>query len=530
MANNLKKLLVVVNFTTDADAQIKQLVTASADTYPDRIFFVQNSGEIVVKGHKYGASQELIDHVDTLEKGFTALAGISSSDATLKEAVITEDSLIGKYVAAHMSSVEAADTSIVVDSTSDAAGTHYTVKVDTPAIVDGDTILAENGKLKSNLRFDFIHEEVDGVQHPFLVLKTADQEINGATKKGSVIDKFDVNEFVVDGMLDKVEYDEKTNALIFTWNADGKKQSTSIDITDILKLEAVHSTDEKYITVTPNKNPHDTADAKGACYDVAAVVSTTDLTDVSTLAKGDDDNYKSGVDTAAELTVAQGKITDGLADARTVANKFIDVDKKTADMANDIISRLADLKKTLDDKDAEQDAAIAENATNIAANKDAIDLLNGTEDQAGSILDSLKKFRATLESDVIVKDADDLVTVKTAITNGALDADNSSVTVKTASLVTRVDQDVEYTVTGNHKPGGYKAVSLEVIAETDPSLVTSQDAWVYGQCIKAQAVKEIASDNNEYIHITREENKTKIVFDPWAEVHSIDELKDAVNY
>lgn len=534
MANPLKKLLVVVKFN-DLSAQglvaaIESLVNESKTNYPDRIFFVQNTGEIITHGVKFGASQELIDHVNTLETGFTSLAGISSANASLADAAITNDSLIGKYVAAHSADVAAADASVVVDSTSDATGTHYTVKVDTPAIVDGDTILAENGKLKSNLRFDFVHEDVDGEQHPFLVLKTADQTINGNLKKGTVIDRFDVNEFVVDGMLDEVKYDDTTNALIFTWNADGKKQSTSINITDILKLEAVHSTTEKYITATPNKNPHDTEGAKGACYDIAAVVSDTDLIGVSSLAKKDDDTYKSGVDTTSDMQVALGTVKEGLADANVVAAKFADADKKTADMANDIIGRLNALKTAIGAKDDEQDQKLTDHEARIAANEKAIETLNGDETVDGSvaksIVDKLNEFKASLDSSAEYADAHGMVTVTTSIVDGEVDAATSKVVIKSDNLVVNTDADGEYLIGDVN----YKAKGLDQIAANDPSLVTSKDAWVYGQCIKNQAIKEIASDNNEYIHITREDNKTKIVFEPWVEVHSIAELEKNLTY
>ncbi len=69
-----------------------------------------------------------------------------------------------------------------------------------------------------------------------------------------------------------------------------------------------------------------------------------------------------------------------------------------------------------------------------------------------------------------------------------------------------------------------KAKALDAIATADPTLVTLQDAWMYGQCIKAQAVKEIASDNNDYIKITRKANVTKINFEPWTEAHTPAEL------
>lgn len=527
---NLKKLLVVVNFTTNPEGQIEQLVVASKETYPDRIFFVENTHEIITHGHKYGVSDEIANRLSTLETSFETLTGYKASAA---KAEITDDSVIGKYVLAHTSSLEAADSSVVVDSTADDNGTHYTVKVDTKAIVDGDTILSADGKLKSNLRFDFIHEEVDGVQHPFLVLKTADQEIDGATKKGTVVDKFDVNEFVVDGMLKEVSFDDKNNVLVFKWNADGADKVTEIPITDILKLEAVHSTTEKYITVQTNTNPHDTEGAKGACYDVAAVVSDTDLTSVSALTKdADTEAYKSGVDTNAELNVALGKVAEGLADAKTVATKFADADKKSADMANDLIARLAALKTELSDADAKLQEQIDTNAEGIDQNKKDIEIINGDKNTAGSILARLEEFRESLDSTMEVADFNNLVTVTTAITDGALDADNSKVELKVNTLTVTTDADPEYKIGNvNYKVKALGAKGQEnTIANEDPSLVTTQDAWVFGQCIKAQAIKEIASDNNDYIHIVREDNQTKIQFEPWAEVHDMGELKDAITY
>ena len=84
--------------------------------------------------------------------------------------------------------------------------------------------------------------------------------------------------------------------------------------------------------------------------------------------------------------------------------------------------------------------------------------------------------------------------------------------------------ETSFTIFPAWSPLGIK--DFDTVAASNPSLVTNQDAWIYGQCIKAQAIKAINSDDNEYIKIVREDNKTKIKFEPWVEVHTVTELAD----
>lgn len=167
----------------------------------------------------------------------------------------------------------------------------------------------------------------------------------------------------------------------------------------------------------------------------------------------------------------------------------------------------------------------------IKKNADAIATLNGADDVDGSVAQKIKSLKEELDAEVEYKDANSLVKVAISQVDGVVAAKENAVTVKTATLTSGVDQDAEYTLaapsdSGYTKAGGYKAKSITQIAADDPSLVTSQDAWIYGQCIKTQAINAINSDDNEYIKIVREDNKTKIKFEPWAEVHTITELAD----
>lgn len=542
MANNLKKLLVVVDFNSDVEAQVKQLVTASSETYPDRIFFIQNTGEIVVKGHKYGASEELINHVTQLETAYTNLTGVTSADATTTAVDIKDDSMIGKYVLAHTSKVEGTpDHGIEVTPDKDDKGTTtYTVDLNAETIIDNATVVLKDGKIASGVQIKYTSaaQNADGQatavpgttpKHPILSL---------VDSKGAYINSVDVNDFVVDGMIKEVTEttdDQGYPAIRFVWNTDAGEKETIISLNKVFQLEQIHTNTEKYLTVTTHtptgdNDPHP-GDAKGGiCYQVDAKVDSTDLTTTSTITLGDDNNYKSNIgDSDADKKAAIEGVT-GLADANLVAKKFVDADKKTVSVANDIIARLAALKKELNDKDAEQDETLADHETRITANKDAIDTLNGDENTDGSvaksIVDKLKEFKDSLDSSAKYADEHGLVTVTTSIVDGAVDTATSKVVIKSDNLVVNADADGEYLI----GEVGYKAKGIKEIADNDPSLVTSKDVWVYGQCVKAQAVKEIASDNNEYIHIVREDNKTKIVFDPWAEVHTIAEMDKALVY
>lgn len=546
--NPLKKLLVVVNFTdltvTNRDAAIVSLVSESAKNYPDRIFFVQNTGEIITHGVKFGASHELIDHVATLETAYTNLTGISSDKATTKSTDILDDSMIGKYVLAHTSKVEGTpDHGIEVTSAKDDKDTvTYTVDLNAETIIDNATVVLKGGKIASGVQIKYtsaaqnangqataVDGELGGNGHPILSL---------VDSKGAYINSIDVNDFVVDGMIKEVT--ETTDehgypAIKFTWNTDGGEKETVISLNKVFQLEQIHTETEKYLSVSTHTptgvdTPHKGDKEGGICYQIDAKVDTTDLAATSTVTLGDDGNYKSNIgDSDADKKTAIENIS-GLADANTVAAKFVDADKKTVSVANDIIGRLAALKAELNAKDDEQDEKLADHETRIAANKTAIDTLNGDENTAGSvaksIVDALNAFKETLDSSAEYADVEGLVKVTTSIVDGEADAATSKVEIKKDNLVVNTDADGEYLIGDVN----YKAKGLDEIAKNDPALVTSKEAWVYGQCIKSQAIKEIASDNNKYIHITREDNKTKVVFEPWAEVHSIAELEKNLTY
>lgn len=577
--SDLKKLFVYVNFT-NVDAQggltsLKgQLKTSSKTKYPERVFYVANDGSIITHGQEFGVSQEVIDQITDLQRESTnlqtsvkALTGLANVPATAEEVTISDTSVIGKYVNDKILGNKTivapkANSGITVETTADDAGTTtYTVGTDLKQIVDAKSIIAKDGKLSSNVELKLVHETGEhGEQSPFLVLQTkavtgnSDQNQNHPSE---VISKFDVSEFINDGMIESVDYNESTGDLVFNWNTDGKHESTTINLAKLFNIEGIHSDNEKYITVgVETPGDHDPDKDKKKAYHITAVVDNTNLKNFSSVTY-----TPANVDTKTDAIYATNYANDdalanalgnvsGLADANKVADKIAQIDKDIVKVGNDAIAREKTITTGIDTKIADLQRKLNEEATargdmdtklygeaipeagpvnTIKKNTDAIAILNGADTVDGSVAQKIKALKEKLDAEVEYKDANNLVKVAISQVDGVIVAKTNAVTVKTGALTSSVNSNPEYTLdTGgastNHPAGGYSAKDITTIAKEDPALVTNQDAWIYGQCIKSQAVASIASDNNQYIKIVREDNQTKVAFEPWVEIHTIDEL------
>ena len=576
---DLKKLFVYVNFNTtgiELTSAITELVRLSNEKYKDRIFFLENTGEIISHGHKFGVSDEVHSQIAALQTesanlqtSVKALTGLANVPATAEEVTISDTSVIGKYVNTQIlknKTIVAAkeNSGITVKTTADGAGTTtYTVGTDLKQIVDAKSIIEKDGKLSSNVELKLVHEAGEhGEQSPFLVFQTkavtgnSDQNQNHPSE---VISKFDVSEFINDGMIESVDYNESTGDLVFNWNTDGKHESTTINLAKLFNIEGIHSDNTNYITVgVETPGDHDPDKGKTKAYHITAVVDNTNLKDFSSVtytpANADtkaDAIYATNYANDDALGNALGNVS-GLADANKVADKIAQIDKDIVKVGNDAIAREKTITAGIDTKIADLQRQLNEEATargdmdanlygeaipeagpvnTIKKNADAIATLNGADTVDGSVAQKIKALKEELDAEVEYQDANNLVRVAVSQVDGVVVAKDNAVTVKTATLTTGVDQDAEYTLataspSDYTKAGGYKAKSIEQIAKDDPSLVTNQDAWIYGQCIKTQAINAINSDDNEYIKIVREDNKTKIKFEPWAEVHTVTELAD----
>ena len=570
---DLKKLFVYVNFTTQdkevLGSSIKTLIEKSNGVYKDRIFFLENTGEIISHGHKFGVSDEVHKQIEALQTesanlqtSVKALTGLANVPATAGEVTISDTSVIGKYVATQILKNKTivaakANSGITVEESKDTAGTTtYTVGTDLKQIVDAKSIIEKDGKLSSNVELKLVHEVGEhGEQSPFLVLQTkavtgnSDQNQNYPSE---VISKFDVSEFINDGMIKSVDYNESTGDLVFTWNADStaddSTKTTTINLAQLFNIEGIHSDNTNYITVGIETPGAHTDTDKVKAYHITAVVDNTNLKDFSSVTY-----TPANVDTKADAIYATNYANDdalgnalgnvsGLADANKVAAKIAQIDKDIVKVGNDAIARENTIKTNIDANIADLQRQLNEEATargdmdaklygeaipaagpvnTIKKNADAITILNGADTVDGSVAQKIKALKEKLDAEVEYKDANSLVKVAISQVDGVIVAKDNAVTVKTDTLTVSPQNNPEYE-NGSLK---FSAKDFDTVAASNPSLVTNQDAWIYGQCIKAQAIKAINSDDNEYIKIVREDNKTKIKFEPWAEVHTSGELE-----
>ena len=535
---DLKKVFIYVkaDSTTDAISLKNQVVATSATDYNDRIFFLADTEEIVTHGHVFGVSKETVAHLENLDNAIKKITGVEgiTADGTYEIVDDTLKSTIAKYVAKKMTTVSAKADSAVTVTPQDVDGhKNYEVAV----IADELTVVTKAGKLTSGLRLVYANKQttVDGIDagHPSMYL--ADK--NG-TKVGTAVD---VNDFIVDGMISSVEYvaqgEDGLPAIKITWNADGENKVTYIPMADVFKLEEIHTGTPTYIAVrkttpTHENDPHQGDVDGGMCYEVNAVVDDTDLTVATTVTHTPADEAHSVEESyAASITsgMADNNFADisGLADSVKVAAKFKATDELIAAVANRAIERDKTLTAGIDEKIAKLQEALNKEVTD-RTNGDAdlqtkIDEINSaSEDLVAhptSVAAKIAKLRDSLVAELHAQDAVEKPLITVSLKQEAGKIKDLAVTSKTDTLMSDVKlAGIDGQVTVGSKT--YYVKDLNAIAANDPALVTTQDAWLYGQAL----MTTVKSDNNQYIKVENNAGRLMIQYEPWAEIHSVGEL------
>ena len=535
---DLKKVFIYVkaDSTTNPDSLRQQVVTTSATDYNDRIFFLADTEEIVTHGHVFGVSKETVAHLENLDNAIKKITGVEgiTADGTYEIVDDTAKSTIAAYVAKKMTTVSAKADSAVTVTPQDVDGhKNYEVAV----IADELTVVTKAGKLTSGLQLVYANKQttVDGIDagHPSMYL--ADK--NG-TKVGTAVD---VNDFIVDGMISSVEYvaqgEDGLPAIKITWNADGENKVTYIPMADVFKLEEIHTGTPTYIAVkkttpTHENDPHQGDVDGGMCYEVNAVVDDTDLTVATTVTHTPADEAHSVEESyAASITsgMAANNFADisGLADSVKVAAKFKATDELIAAVANRAIERDKTLTAGIDEKIAKLQEALNKEVTDRtdgdADLQDKIDEINSTSEDLvahpTSVAAKIAKLRDSLVAELHAQDAVEKPLITVSLKQEAGKIKDLAVTSKTDTLMSDVKlAGIDGQVTVGSKT--YYVKDLNAIAANDPALVTTQDAWLYGQAL----MTTVKSDNNQYIKVENNAGKLMIQYEPWAEIHSVNEL------
>ena len=535
---DLKKVFIYVkaDSTTNPDSLKQQVVATSATDYNDRIFFLADTEEIVTHGQVFGVSKETVAHLENLDNAIKKITGVEgiTADGTYEIVDDTLKSTIAKYVAKKMTTVSAKADSAVTVTPQDVDGhKNYEVAV----IADELTVVTKAGQLTSGLQLVYANKQttVDGIAsgHPSMYL--ADK--NG-TKVGTAVD---VNDFIVDGMISSVEYvaqgEDGLPAIKITWNADGENKVTYIPMADVFKLEEIHTGTPTYIAVkkttpTHENDPHQGDVDGGMCYEVNAVVDDTDLT-VATTVTHTPANETHSVEESYNASITSGMAANnfadisGLADSVKVADKFKATDELIAAVANRAIERDKTLTAGIEEKiQALRDSLDqeVEDRTNGDADLQAkIDEINSTSEDLGahptSVAAKIASLRDSLVAELHAQDNAEHPLVTVSLKQEAGRIKDLAVTTKTATLMSDVKiAGIDGQVTVGNK--NYYVKDLDAIAGVDPSLVTIQDAWLYGQAL----MTTVKSDNNQYIKVENNAGKLMIQYEPWAEIHSVNEL------
>ena len=535
---DLKKVFIYVkaDSTTNPDSLRQQVVATSATDYNDRIFFLADTEEIVTHGHVFGVSKETVAHLENLDNAIKKITGVEgiTADGTYEIVDDTAKSTIAAYVAKKMTTVSAkADSAVTVTSQDVDGHKNYEVAV----IADELTVVTKAGQLTSGLQLVYANKQttVDGIDagHPSMYL--ADK--NG-TKVGTAVD---VNDFIVDGMISSVEYvaqgEDGLPAIKITWNADGENKVTYIPMADVFKLEEIHTGTPTYIAVkkttpTTSGTPHPGDVDGGMCYEVNAVVDDTDLTVATTVTHTEEvkeNNIPESYTASITSGMANNNFADisGLADSVKVAAKFKATDELIAAVANRAIERDKTLTAGIDEKIAKLQEALNKEVTDRTDGdtnlQNQIDEINSTSEDLvahpTSVAAKIASLRDSLVAELHAQDAVEKPLITVSLKQEAGMIKDLAVTSKTDTLMSDVKlAGIDGQVTVGSKT--YYVKDLNAIAANDPALVTTQDAWLYGQAL----MTTVKSDNNQYIKVENNAGKLMIQYEPWAEIHSVGEL------
>lgn len=535
---DLKKVFIYVkaDSTTNADSLKQQVVATSKTDYNDRIFFLADTEEIVTHGKVFGVSKETVAHLENLDNAIKKITGVEgiTADGTYEIVDDTAKSTIAAYVAKKMTTVSAKADSAVTVTPQDVDGhKNYEVAV----IADELTVVTKAGKLTSGLQLVYANKQttVDGIDagHPSMYLADKDGH-----KVGTAVD---VNDFIVDGMISSVEYvaqgENGLPAIKITWNADGENKVTYIPMADVFKLEEIHTGTPTYIAVkkttpTTSNTPHQGDVDGGMCYEVNAVVDDTDLTVATTVTHTPADadrKVEERYDASITSGMAANNFADisGLADSVKVAAKFKATDELIVAVANRAIERDKTLTAGIEEKiQALRDSLDqeVEDRTNGDADlQNKIDEINSTSEDLvahpTSVAAKIAKLRDSLVAELHAQDAVEKPLITVSLKQEAGMIKDLAVTSKTDTLMSDVKlAGIDGQVTVGDKT--YYVKDLNAIAANDPALVTTQDAWLYGQAL----MTTVKSDNNQYIKVENNAGKLMIQYEPWAEIHSVNEL------
>lgn len=195
---------------------------------------------------------------------------------------------------------------------------------------------------------------------------------------------FDASEFVVDGMLDNVSFDDNTNEIKFVWNTSAEKTEIIVPLDKFVDQYTVADDSISYLSISDDNKIHVIVD-KGNSY--SKTLATTEY--VESVGQIVYNNARSGAtNDAKDYTDTEiSKVTSKVGTLETsVNNNFETVRNTISSLETKHNTDIENVSNTLNTKIDNNSQLLTER---ITSNKTAIDKLNGGKDVPGSVVNKV---------------------------------------------------------------------------------------------------------------------------------------------
>lgn len=201
---------------------------------------------------------------------------------------------------------------------------------------------------------------------------------------GTMSTGFDASEFVVDGMLDNVSFDNNTNEIKFVWNTSAEKTEIIVPLDKFVDQYTVADDSISYLSISDNNKIHvivDKSDNYGKTLATTEYVESVGQTVYNAARSGAVNDAKDYTNTkVSEVTSKVGTLET------SVNNDFETVRKTISSLETKHDADIETVSNTLNTKIDSNSQLLTER---ITSNKTAIDVLNSGKDVPGSIVNKV---------------------------------------------------------------------------------------------------------------------------------------------
>lgn len=297
------------------------------------------------------ANREAAD-ADILRQLGEEVESRSQEDASIKEKLVT----LENTDAALDTKVNSLSGNVISEILSTKNEVISTV---TEAYKSADGVVFDSGKTYTDNAVQSVISAINGEKVKDVVYDSGNKKIHLIFTNGTVSEGFDASEFIVDGMLESVSFDNNTNEIKFAWNTAAGKTEVVVPLDKFVDQYTVSSESTSYLKISDDNK-------------ISAIVDNADgftntLATTTFVKTSSDEAYNKSV---ADLTILSGNFVTTLnSEIESLSNKHdVDINNFSGSILTYVDAKDATLLNGID------------------ANTAKIDVLNGGKSVEGSVL------------------------------------------------------------------------------------------------------------------------------------------------